>query len=231
MLTYSINLCCKSESGMAKSVKKRPGLSRELVLRAALAIVDEAGLGALSMRRVGEAVGVEAMSLYNHVSSKAALLDGVFELMLDELPPAKQSGSWQALLRERACALQTVLRAHPNALPLFATRSAVTTAALSHVEVVLAALRSAGFSPRVALCSLQVLFTFVVGHTLSAYGARRSDETSLPAYATLSPEAFPRVREAAHLLATHDAERELRFGLDALIVGLERRLQSQLRSQ
>jgi AcrR family transcriptional regulator len=216
---------------MAKSATKRGALSRELVLRAALGIVDEEGLGALSMRRIGEAVGVEAMSLYNHVTSKAALLDGVFELILDELPPAKRAASWQALLYERACALQTVLRAHPNALPLFSTRSAVTPAALSHVELVLAALRSAGFSPRAALCALQVLFTFVIGHTVSAYGTRRLDEISSPAYAKLSPETFPRVREAANLLTTHDAERELRFGLDAFLGGLEQRLQSQLRSQ
>src|SRR5690349_8477694 len=109
-------------------------LSREKILAAALAIVDREGLAALSMRRVAEAVGVEAMSLYHHVANKAALLDGVYELVLAELPPWKRSSSWRASLRTRAIDLRATLRAHPNTLPLFATRPAATPAAIAHLE-------------------------------------------------------------------------------------------------
>ena len=173
------------------------------------------------MRRVGEELGVEAMSLYNHVANKAAVLDGIFETILAELPGPRRSPTWQAALRDRARGLRSTLRAHPNALPLFATRPAVTPASIAHVEVVLGALRDAGFSPDDALGTLQVLVAFVVGHTVASCSPRRLDEDSRPAYDRLSEETFPRVREAARLLPTHDVEREFELGLEAMLTGLE----------
>jgi TetR/AcrR family transcriptional regulator, tetracycline repressor protein len=209
---------------LVKSSGKREALSRERILRTALAIVDREGLEAISMRRVGEALGVEAMSLYNHVANKAAILDGIFELVLAELPAMKPSASWQATLREAAQAFRAVLRVHPNALPIFATRPAVTPAAIAHVEAVLDVLRHAGFSADDAVSVLQVLTAFVVGHTLAAYAPRRPDEDSHPAYDQLARTQFPRVREAARILLTHDLEQEFEFGLDAMFAGLEVRL-------
>src|SRR5262245_13473224 len=103
------------------------------------------------MRRIGDELGVEAMSLYNHVANKAAIVDGIFEAGLAELPAAKRAPSWQAALRDRARALRAVLRAHPYTLPIFATRPAVTPASIAHVEAVLDVLRSAGFSAADAL--------------------------------------------------------------------------------
>jgi AcrR family transcriptional regulator len=201
---------------------RREPLSRERILQTAVAIVDREGLDALSMRRVGAELGVEAMSLYNHVGNKAALLDGVLETILDELPPLAKRRAWRATLRERGRALRDVLRAHPHALPLFATRPAVTPASLEHLESALGVLREAGFSPRDALSAFQVLYALVVGHTLGAYGVSR--EASVPDYRALDETAFPRVREAARALSEHDAERELDLGLDALLAGLEARL-------
>src|SRR5262245_26008166 len=120
-------------------------LSRERILKAALAIVDREGLDAISMRRVGDALGVEAMSLYNHVANKAAILDGIFESILEELPVAPRASSWRAILRERARSLRAVLGRHPNALPIVATRVAVTRVSLAYLETILALLRVAGF--------------------------------------------------------------------------------------
>jgi len=134
-----------------KNPPKREALSRERILRTALDLVDREGLEAISMRRVGEELGVEAMSLYNHVANKAAILDGIFETVLAELRAPKRSPTWQAALGDRARALRAILRAHPNALPIFATRPAVTPASIAHVEAVLAALRDAGFSADDAL--------------------------------------------------------------------------------
>jgi AcrR family transcriptional regulator len=212
-----------------KTPAQRERLSRDRILETALALVDREGLDAISMRRLGEELSVEAMSLYNHVPNKAAILDGIVEVVLSELPAAKRSASWQAALRDRARALRSVLRAHPNALPLFATRPAVTPASLAHVEHVLDILRTAGFSADDALSGLQVIVTFVVGHTLAGHAPRRPGEDAHPAYESLSEEQFPRVREAARLLAAHDLERELDFGLDAMLVGLEARLDRRLR--
>jgi len=210
---------------------KREALSRERILRTALAIVDREGLDAISMRRVGEELGVEAMSLYNHVRNKAAILDGIFETVLTELPAAKRSASWQAALRDRARALRTVLRAHPNALPIFATRPAVTPASIAHVEAVLDILRTAGFAGDDALSAMQVLVAFVVGHTVAGYSPRRPDEESHAPYHRLSEERFPRVREAAGLLAAHDVEKEFDFGFDVMVAGLEKRLAGRSRSK
>ncbi|HWU85655.1 MAG TPA: TetR/AcrR family transcriptional regulator C-terminal domain-containing protein [Kofleriaceae bacterium] len=205
-----------------KPPPKREALSRERILRAALAIVDLEGLGAISMRRIGDALGVEAMSLYNHVAGKAAILDGIFEIILAEMPAAWPSSSWKSALRDRACALRVVLSAHPHALPLFATRPAVTPASIAHVEAVLDVLRSAGFSASHALSAMQVLLAFVVGHTLATHSPAQPGEESRPAYDELSEAAFPRVLEVARLLPDHDVEQEFELGLEAMLEGLER---------
>lgn len=199
-------------------------LTRETILRAALALVDAEGLEAVSMRRVGMSLGVEAMSLYNHVPSKAAVLDGIFEMVLAELPLPKRRGTWKATLRERARALRGVLMAHPNALPLFSARPAVTPASLAHVELVLASLRAAGVSAERALGAFQILSAFVIGHTAAAHSPVRAEDASRARYEDLSADAFPRVREAAALLPTHDVAREFEFGLEVFLSGLELQL-------
>jgi len=207
-----------------KQANKREPLSRERILRAALGIVDREGLEAISMRRVGQEVGVEAMSLYNHVANKAAILDGLFEIVLAEMPAATKAASWQSALRDNARALRLVLRAHPNTLPLFATRPAVTPASIVHVEAALDLLRKAGFSADEALCTLQVMVAFVVGHTVAGYSPTRPEEQSQPAYEQLSEQDFPRVHELVAVLARHDIEKEFEFGLEAMLAGLEARL-------
>ena len=214
-----------------KTSGKRQPLSRERILRSALAIADREGLEALSMRRIGEALGVEAMSLYNHIPNKAAILDGIFETVLAELPGMKRTASWQRALRDRGRALRAVLRAHPNVLPIFATRPAVTPASMAHVEMVLEVLGTVGLSADDALSTLQVLFAFVVGHTVASHAPRRADEDSQPAYDALSPDEFPRVREAARLLAAHDVEKEFELGLDLLLSGLELRVGHEVRAK
>jgi AcrR family transcriptional regulator len=216
---------------MKKTPAKREALSRERILRTALSIVDREGVDAISMRRLGEELGVEAMSLYNHVPNKAAILDGIFETVLTELSVAKRSASWQAALRGRARALRAVLRAHPHALPIFATRPAVTQASIAHVELVLDILRNAGFSAGDSLSALQVLFAFVVGHSVASYAPRRTDEDSRPAYGRLSAEEFPRVREAALLLGNHDVETEFELGIELMISGLELRLAGETKGR
>ena len=214
-----------------KKTSRRESLSRERILRAALDLVDREGLDAISMRRVGQELGVEAMSLYHHVANKAAILDGLFEAVLAELPPTRKSASWQEALRERALALRAVFRAHPNALPLFAARPAVTPASIAHVEGVLDVLHQAGFTPDQSLSALQVLAAFVVGHSLAAYAAHRPDEISVPVYEHLDEGSFPRVREIAILLASHDLDQEFELGLDAMLDGLALRLSRRSRAK
>lgn len=170
------------------------------------------------MRKVADALEVEAMSLYNHVANKAAMLDGVVEVVLSDLAPPKRTSSWTGAVRDRARALRDVLRAHPNALPLFGARPAVTPASLVHVEQSLAILREAGFTAVDALASFQVLVAFVVGHTMASYAPAPD---ARPAYDLLDAADFPRVTEAAAL--ERDVEKEFELGLSALLTGLEPR--------
>ncbi len=202
----------------------RGSLSRARILDTALRIADESGLEALSMRRLGSELGVEAMSLYNHVPSKAALLDGMVEVILEEMPTPGPGGSFSERLHEIASAFRTALQAHPGAAPLFATRPAVTPTSLQHVESALGLLRGLGLSADESLSALQVLVTFIVGHTLSRLGPARGDEVSRPRYDALSREEFPHVMEAAALLPRHDGENEFDLGLDALLTGLRARV-------
>ncbi|MBK9029997.1 MAG: TetR/AcrR family transcriptional regulator C-terminal domain-containing protein [Myxococcales bacterium] len=144
----------------------RPPLTREAILDAAVALLDQDGLPGLSMRRLGAALGVEAMSLYHHVPSKAALLDGIHERILLALPPPPRARTWQAFARHQAHALHAALRAHPHAVPLFATRPAATPAATARLERYLAVLVEAGFAPVDALSVIQLLAQLVVGHAM-----------------------------------------------------------------
>ena len=202
----------------------RGSLSRARILETALQIADESGLESLSMRRLGAQLGVEAMSLYNHVPNKAALLDGMVEIMLEEMPTPGPGGSRSERLHEMAWAVRSALRAHPGAAPLFATRPAVTPASLKPVESTLGLLRGLGLSPDESLSALQVLVTYVVGHTLSQVGAARADEVSRPRYEALPREEFPHLTEVAALLPAHDGENEFDLGLDAFLTGLRARV-------
>ena len=203
----------------------RTSLSRERVLAAALALVDREGLDALSMRRLGAELGVEAMSLYNHVPSKAALLDGVHEAILGEMPAPRRGRDFIETLRGMARAFRRVLLAHPQALPIFGARPAVTEASLRHVETALAVLRGAGLSAQDSVSAFQVMVTFVVGHTLSEVGPLLSGEPAEPRYAALSAEDFPNLTAVLEELEGHDAETEFEMGLDLFFTGLRARVE------
>ena len=214
-----------------KRLPTRAPLSREAIFRAALEILECEGLSALSMRQVGAALGVEAMSLYNHVPNKAALLDGIYERILETVASAPRGASWPEYALHQGRALREALAAHPAALPIFASRPAVTPAALGRLEQSLAALRAGGLDPSGALTVLQVVFSFVVGHTTSCLGPRRADEHGEVDYAALDPYAYPHVREASRELAGYDPEREFEIGLEALVDGLQRRVESSAPSK
>ncbi|MEO8702068.1 MAG: TetR/AcrR family transcriptional regulator C-terminal domain-containing protein [Kofleriaceae bacterium] len=173
----------------------RKPLTRETILDAAIVILDRDGMAGLSMRRLGAAVGVEAMSLYNHVPNKDALLDGIHERILLSLDAPIHARTWQSFVRQHALALHRALLAHPNAIPLFATRPAATTASVDRLERYLEVLSRAGFKANDALSIVQLVAQLVVGHTMWMNGV-----------------------ELLH------PDRELELGIDALIHGFARLL-------
>lgn len=207
----------------SRNAPDRPPLSRERVLEAALALVDREGLDALSMRRLGVELGVEAMSLYRYVPGKAALLDGLHETILAEMSAPRRGRASIESLRAMARAFRRVLLAHPRAVPIFATRPAVTRASLRHVEAALAVLRGAGLDARDAVSAFQVLVAFVVGHALAEIGPVVSGEAAEPPYEGLSKDEFPHLTAALADLGDHDAAAEFEVGLDLFLGGLRAR--------
>ncbi|MBP6996146.1 MAG: TetR/AcrR family transcriptional regulator C-terminal domain-containing protein [Phycicoccus sp.] len=141
----------------------RRGLTREAVLAAAVAMADDQGIDALTMRALAHSVGVEAMSLYHHVPNKEALLDGMIDRVFAEvaLPPA--DGDWQEALAERSRSMRAALRRHPWALPLLESRRTPGPANLAYHEANIACLRAAGFTPRQVAHAYAVLDAFVYG--------------------------------------------------------------------
>jgi AcrR family transcriptional regulator len=185
-----------------------PTLSRAEVCQEALALVDEEGLAALSMRRLGARLGVEAMSLYNHVRDKADLLDALHAAVLGELAPARADGDWRALLTAQAGALRDALAAHPKLVPVIATRPVRAPESQATIARAHAALCAAGFSPRDAERAIHAVGVFTLGHALSESGGDSLADGASP----------PRARQD-----------EFRFGLTALLDGLSQRARPRRR--
>lgn len=169
------------------------------------------------MRRLGAALGVEAMSLYNHLPSKTALLDGIHERILLSLDPPAQVHlrTWQSYARHQASALHRALLAHPNAIPLFATRPAATPAAMMHLDRYLEILLRAGFTAVQALSIVQLLAQLVVGHAMW---------TTSVEVAVYDDSAPVHIKQVERALAKWNPDRELELGIDALLHGFERLL-------
>jgi len=191
----------------------RKPLTRDAVLDAAISLLDRAGLEGLTMRRLGTDLGVEAMSLYNHVPNKAALLDGIHERILLSLEPPAHARSWQAFVRHQALALHRALLAHPNAIPLFATRPASTPAAIERLNRYLEVLLEAGFKAFDALSIIQLVAQLVVGHVMW------STSVEVAYVDDVSPPHVKRVLEK------WNPDRELALGIDALVHGFARLLE------
>ena len=198
------------------------GLSREHVAREALNLIDEEGLGALTMRRVAERMGVGVMSLYHHLPNKQALMDDVVDAILVELDVPPHDGDWGTTLQAiLASARRTILR-HPAAVPLLMARQPSTTAALAAMDAGIGALIRAGFDPagaaRVHRCAASYLLGYV-SLELSGFLPSDSAELGLPTPEQLAADYPYLVAASPHLLA-YDADADFAAGLRALLDGL-----------
>lgn len=191
------------------------GLTRQAILQAALALADRDGLKALSMRRIAQELGVEAMSLYQHVGGKDALLDGLVEQLVTRVAPPPGAGSWQEGLRGYAHALLDVLLAHPHVVPLVLTRPALTSRNLRVMEEGLRALRAAGFPLDRALDMLYAVAGFVVGH--AALMTADTPGGSVPP--EVDPQETPLLAEATRAGGLSGAGERFDFALDAMVRG------------
>ena len=206
-------------------------LSRALVLRTALDIVDQDGVAGLSMRRLGGALDRDPMALYRYAANKAALLDGVAELVLEQLRVDTTDDDWESQLRTVARTYRDLALAHPQVVPLLVTRPLATPLALRPLgtlrplEDVLQLLTRAGFSTVDALHIYRSLFGFLHGHVLNELqelvdNPEETDDLLRLGLHRLPLKEFPLLRGLAHDLANYDGAAELERGLDILLTGL-----------
>jgi AcrR family transcriptional regulator len=209
-------------------------LNRERVLRAALELADRNGIESLTMRRLGEAVGVEAMSLYNHVANKVDLLDGLIDLVFGEIELPSTEGSWKVAMRRRGISTRTVLSAHPWAVGLMESRTSPGPATLRHHDAVLGSLLSAGFTLELAAHAYSVLDSYIYGFALQERGLPFDTPEEAAELAQVMVEQFP-ADEYPHLARFtfghvlqpgYDYGREYEYGLDLVLDGLDRALEA-----
>ncbi|MDP9068489.1 MAG: TetR/AcrR family transcriptional regulator C-terminal domain-containing protein [Actinomycetota bacterium] len=211
------------------AIGSRAPLTREAVLDAALRLVDKGGVEALSMRKLGRDLGVEAMSLYNHIPNKAALLDGLVEQVMAQVEPRPPRERWEEDVRDLAHGYRRLALEHPRVVPLIVMRPFNTLAALDPLERGLAVFRRAGFDDAAALHGLRTVMSFVSGYTLAETGGffgehRPPDTPSVIAVDDLDQARFPNLIELLPTIAGCDHDAEFEFALDVMIEGLRTKL-------
>ena len=206
-------------------------ITREVVLAAALEIIDADGADALSMRRLARALDRDPMILYRHAPNKAALLDGVAEIVLAQLKVDPSDPDWAGQLRAVARDYRRLALAHPHVVPLLVTRPLATPlglrppGTLRPLEDILTLLTRAGFSGPDALHIYRALFGFLHGHVLNELqelieNPDETDDLLRLGLHRLPIGEFPLLRSLAPVLASYDGAAELERGLDILLTGL-----------
>jgi AcrR family transcriptional regulator len=212
-----------------ENAPKRPPLTNERIMRAAVDLVDRNGLDALTMRRLGTELGVEAMSLYKHVANKEAILDGIVELVLGEIEIPTEGANWREAMRRRAVSARDVFSRHSWAIGLLEARNAMGPTALRFLNAVLGNLRSAGFSIEDAAHAFWLLDSFVYGHVVheTSFPFSTSEETTEPTRSIveqITTDEYPHVVEIGEHALTHEYsfDNEFEFGLDLILDALDR---------
>jgi AcrR family transcriptional regulator len=209
--------------------RTRPRLSRDRVLRAATGLADAGGIESLTMRRLGEELGVEAMSLYRHVANKVDLLDGMIDGVFAEIDLPSGRTDWRTAMRQRAISVRAVMSRHPWATGLMESRTTPGPATLRHHDAVIGTLRGAGFSIALAAHAFSALDSYIYGFALQEASlpfdtAKETTELAQAILARMSPDAYPHLTEMAteHVLQPgYDYGDEFEFGLDLILDGLQ----------
>lgn len=214
--------------GTERNPAPRTRLNRSRVIQAAIGLVDEDGMEALTMRALAEALGVKAMSLYNHVQNKDDLVDGMVDVIYREIALPGET-DWKTAMRDRAISARQVLTRHPWAIALMESRTTPGPANLHHHDTVLAVLRDAGFSIQDATFAYSVIDSYIYGFALQQASLPFGTPTELAAMseaivALMPPDQYPRMRQAAVELPASGYHFAAQFetGLDLIIDGLER---------
>ena len=216
----------------ARSSAARAPLSRDAVVRAAVALADELGIGSLTMRRLGEALGVEAMSLYHHVANKTELLDGMTDAVFAEIELPVIGSGWRPAMRDRAISARAALNRHPWSISLVSSRTTPGPATLRHHDAVIGTLRAAGFPVELTAHAFSAIDSYVYGFalqeaTLPFDTVEEAADVAEGMFARMPPDAYPHLTEftVEHVLRPgYDYGAEFEYGLDLVLDGLDRAL-------
>lgn len=215
------------------TVRERPRtrLSKDRVLRAALQIADKSGIESLSMRKLAQKLGVEAMTLYYYMTKKDDILDGILDLVVSEIELPPKGGDWSAAIRRSAISAHHVLLRHPWACSLMMSPARVRPARLRYMESLLGRLREAGFSAEMTHHAYHALDSHIIGFTtwivgystgiraLPDSGAKLRSELTLAEYPYLVEHMGQHVRKSGR---EGGGESEFEFGLGLILDGLEK---------
>jgi AcrR family transcriptional regulator len=211
------------------AVPERASLTRERVLRTALAIADEKGIESLSMRLLGRRLGVEAMSLYNHVANKDEILDGILELVVGEIIIPSVGADWRSAMKERAVSARLAFNNDPWASALMDSRVSSGPARLRYFDAMIGTLHRAGFPFELAARAFSVLDCYIYGFGRQRLNMDSSDETQDKKRAealrdVLPDEVYPYLAQMAELTMKngYDEDADFEFGLNLILDGLER---------
>jgi AcrR family transcriptional regulator len=214
----------------APSIEPRIPLSKERVLRAAVEFADANGIEALSMRRLAKELGVEAMSLYNHVANKDEILGGIVEIVASEVEVPSDPANWKTSIRQSAVSAHDAFIRHRWACSLMTSTPSVVPSRMRWMEGVLATFREAGFSPNLTHHAYHALDSHITGFTLWQVSFPFDTREELLDLAEdflkqIPADVYPYVIEHAqeHLAEPDpDEPNEFEFGLDLILDGLER---------
>lgn len=207
----------------------RTPLSRERVIATAMAVADEKGTAALTMRAIAEPLGVEAMSLYHHVAGREEVLDGMVDAVFAEIELPPPGGDWKTAMHHRAASARAALRRHPWAVALLDSRAHPGPATLRHHDAVVGALRTAGLSVPMTAHAVSLIDSYVYGYVIQELslpftGAADLTEITDEFLHDLPADTYPHLTELATELARtpdYDANEEFAFGLTLILDALD----------
>ena len=218
---------------MAKRIttktEPRAPLSRQRALTAAMALADEEGLGSLTMRKLAQELGVEAMSLYHHVANKNDILDGMVEVVFSEIELPSERTDWKTAMRQRATSVRAVLTRHPWAISIMESRTSPGPATLRHLDGVIGCCRRAGFSVEMAAHAFSLIDSYIYGFVLQEVNLPFKDEDDLDEVVAdimpdLSDDEYPHLLELTTdyiLQPGYSYGNEFEYGLGLILDGLE----------
>ena len=210
--------------------ERRIPLNRARVLQAAVDLADREGIESVSMRRLGQDLGIEAMSLYTHVRGKEDLLDGMVDVVVGEIPIDVDGPDWRTTLRRQVLAARGVMLRHRWAARIIETRTTPGPANLGYMEAVTGIVLGGGFTVDLTHHAMHVLGSRVLGFSQDLYNdSGVPDPEVAAAWATQLASVYPNIGALA-MTASHeggiggcDDDYEFAFGLDLILEGLERR--------